>query len=76
MFLLFSEPSKPALQQASAITAPALAQSFAPSLTGVLLDAAFTPAPIQLGQDPLPTADLFDDTFGSSLLAPPATTVN
>lgn len=72
------EPPKPALQHASTTTAPAQAQSLTPSLAGVFLDAAFTPnsAPTPSGPDPLPAANLFDDTFGSSFLAPPTNTVN
>ncbi|KAK3527275.1 hypothetical protein QTP86_018616, partial [Hemibagrus guttatus] len=71
------ESPNPALQ-ASTTTTPALAPSLTPSSAGVLLDAAFTPnpAPSLLGSDPLPAVDLFDDTFGSSFLAPPTTTVN
>ncbi|XP_047007771.1 disabled homolog 2 isoform X2 [Ictalurus punctatus] len=70
------EPPKPALQHASTTTAPAQAQSLTPSLAGVFLDAAFTPnsAPTPSGPDPLPAANLFDDTFGSSFLAPPTNT--
>ncbi|XP_034156541.2 disabled homolog 2 isoform X4 [Pangasianodon hypophthalmus] len=70
------ELPKPAVQQASTITAPALAPSLTPSSAGELLDAAFTPNPASIpsGPDPLPAASLFDDTFGSSFLAPPATT--
>ncbi|KAM9440609.1 disabled homolog 2 isoform 2-T2 [Clarias gariepinus] len=68
------EAPKPALQQAFTPIASALAPSVTPSSAEVLLDAAFTanPAPIPAGPDP-PVADLFDDTFGSSFLAPPAT---
>lgn len=71
-----TEPPNPALQQVST-TAPAVAPSVTPSSTEVLLDAAFAPnpAPIPSGPDPLAAADLFDDTFGSSFLAPPVTTV-
>ncbi|XP_058239135.1 disabled homolog 2 isoform X1 [Hemibagrus wyckioides] len=70
-----TEPLNPALR-ASTTTAIALAPTLTPSSAGVLLDAAFTPnpAPSPLGPDPLPAADLFDDTFGSSFLAPPTTT--
>ncbi|XP_060769319.1 disabled homolog 2 isoform X2 [Neoarius graeffei] len=67
-----TEPPKPPVQQASTTTAPGLT----PSSAGVLLDAAFTqnPVPIPSGPDPLPAASLFDDSFGSSHLALPATT--
>ncbi|XP_007257056.3 disabled homolog 2 isoform X2 [Astyanax mexicanus] len=68
-----SEPSKPALQTVSATVAPAQA----PGLTGGLLDAAFSPnpAPAQSGPVPATTANIFDDTFGSSPFGAPSTTM-
>lgn len=71
--MLFSDPPKAGLQPASTPTDPVVTTA-----TGSLLDAAFTPNPalIPSGPDPLPAADLFDATFGSGFLGPPATTVN
>ncbi|WP_411024079.1 hypothetical protein, partial [Salmonella sp. s58079] len=62
----------PVLQQASTAARPALAPGLNHSSTELNLDAAFTPNPVPIlsDSDPLPVARLFDDSFGSSFVAP------
>ncbi|KAI4875760.1 hypothetical protein NFI96_024277, partial [Prochilodus magdalenae] len=74
-----TEPSKPALQPVSAAAVPAQAPSLNPTPAGGLLDAAFAPhpapAPAPSGPAPVPSANLFDDVFGSDPFGAPPTTV-